>query len=168
MSTSTKTFILTVVLSLISLVVNAQSAPEIKSYKAFYFDADGDLVQVENVADAKLKSRCLVYLGLKNNFSSKPVLFDKDKHIRVNCNASFQQPVSNEATTVTYYGIAMPEPTIGTQNVLAVPLFSEQLGAETAGRTITCVASSSQTPCAWPKACHCPLLGGNCPTGCCW
>jgi hypothetical protein len=134
------------------------SASAADKYRAFYYSAQGELLQVEQVPDSEVPNRTL-----QNPDASQIPVLTKDTHEKI---SGTNIPMSRLATFAIYYTYdAWPgvEPTIGTQGVRAHPVKIEDLQF-VQNRTIgVCLARSGDTPCAYPLRCHCQT--GSC---CCY
>lgn len=130
----------------------SQSCLSDELIKAFYYNAAGQLLQVELVPRAELGRRTL--LDPVNTTLTIPTLTDAVVPLITGAN----QPMSKFATIAVYYK------TVGdTSNLLATLFKVEDLQWVHERTLAKCLPQSPGDPCFLPKSCHCS--GGQC---CCY
>jgi hypothetical protein len=128
-------------------------------FQAFYYDAQGLLLQVEAVRNQDLTGRKLV--DINNSLMVVPMLTERVVPLLSGINL----PMSKFATLAVYYTYdnpATPRAT-GSKDVQARPTKVEYLGFVGARTIARCVARDPNQPCLFPKRCHCMI--GTC---CCY
>lgn len=124
----------------------SQLAHSADLYRAFYYNAAGKLIQVEEVPDSDLGNRELLdpeqmsYPTLTNDLP----LFDKNA----------QKKMSRFATVAVYYTYTPPEPAVNTRKVQAHVAKVEDL-QWVDSRNLKCLKREGPDPCYYPKRCHC-------------
>jgi len=140
----------------LALAVPAGAAGAADLYRAFYYNAQGDLLQVEQVPDADVPNR-----KLKDPAEVEDV--PRITRRTVEKISGTNIPMSRNATLAVYYSYDGPEPAVGTRNVRARP-FKIELLEFVPNRTVAvCLDKGPEQPCQYPQRCHCTT--GAC---CCW
>jgi hypothetical protein len=125
-------------------------------YRAFYYDAKGRLLQVEDVPDSELASRTLI--NINETDVTVPLLTKKDVPLVTGNNKKMHRL----AVLAVYYtySTAVP-PATGDKDVQAVPRKIEYLERIDDRLIKSCLARDGSTPCIFPKRCHC-MTGACC------
>ena len=127
-------------------------------YRAFYYNPQGELIQVEDVPDIDVPNR-IKFLKDTDATEAPPIkrsTFEKISGTNV--------PMSKLATFAIYYTYSgANEPPVGTQNVQALPVKIEDLQFVPTRTIAICLPRVGSTPCVYPHRCHC--VTGSC---CCW
>lgn len=149
-STLTK-FRLPILMSAVLALCAAMLSPDANAgiYRAFYYDDDGLLLQVEDVPDGEYTSRKLV--DVDSSLMAIPMLTNNVRPLITGANIL----MSRFATIAVYYTYANPRPGDGTPNVIARPAKIEYLGFVKERTIKLCVARAPDAPCQFPKRCHC-------------
>ena len=125
-------------------------------YRAFYYDAEYRLLQVEDVPDALAAKRNLV--GLDDSVMTIPMLTTKDTPLIKGDNI----PMSRFAVIAVDYAYQSGAQA-GNSDVQALPEKVEYLGFVGERMLGTCLGRLSTDPCVLPARCHC--TGKSC---CCY
>jgi hypothetical protein len=126
-------------------------------YRAFYYNAKGELLQVESVSEAMLTTRTLE--DVNTTTMTIPTLNGAVVPKITGANKS----MSKFAVIAVYYTYAGKRPEKGSFNVQALPVKVEDLQWVHERTLETCLARSGNDPCAFPRRCHC--MTGSC---CCY
>ena len=137
---------------MVSIVAAALVSPTASAgkYRAFYYDAQNRLLQVEDVPDSEIDKRTLV--DYHDSLFPIPLLTKKDAPIVDGENI----PMSRLAAFAVYYTFEeISESPDEATDVAALPDQVEYL-ALVGNRTLaTCLPLTSTDPCPFPKRCHC-------------
>ena len=150
--------IVAVVATLVSFSVLASQTARADTYRAFYYDAQGKLLQVENVPDAELANRNLV--DVNQSALVVPLLTGKDFPMI----SGLRKMMNKSAELAVYYTFNKSNPpNSGDKDVQALPSKVEYLGFIEKRLILECLPRDGATPCIFPKRCHC--MTGSC---CCY
>ena len=128
----------------------AQADPQSK-YRAFYYDAQSRLLQVEEVPDGEFGTRKTVDI----NDSVMPVPMLTERSVPLISGANI--PMSRFAVLAVYYTYdqGAPTPSPGAADVPGLPDSVEYLGFVKERTIAACAALTSTDPCKFPQRCHC-------------
>jgi hypothetical protein len=128
-------------------------------YYAFYYNAKGELLQVESVPDAEMTTRTLEDIDATTMVIPMltqvvvPRLKEGGKNVRKSKNATI-------AVYYTYKDMT-PPPKNNDENIQAYPVKVEDLQFVGSRKLTECLPRDGSEPCLFPKRCHC-LTGGCC------
>ena len=136
-----------------ALVSQLASADE---YRAFYYDAQGKLLQVEDVPDHEAATRALE--SVNESALVVPLLTGRD-YPMISGNSK-QMHKSAELAVYYTFNKATP-PSVGDKDVQALPTKVEYLGFIEKRHMAKCLPRDGSQPCIFPKRCHC-MTGACC------
>jgi hypothetical protein len=129
-----------------------------QQYTAFYYNAKGELLQVEAVPNGEISRRTL-----ENADTTKMVIPMLNSTATPKVTGP-NRAMSKFATIAVYYTVsASTTPQTGAQDVQAKPVKVEDLQWVKERVLATCLTRLSTSPCLFPKRCHC--MTGSC---CCY
>jgi len=142
------------------LSTSAHADNKFNKYRAFYYDGNGMLLQVEDVPDRVLKDRNIVDI-VDTTLQPIPLVTNKANAVAAGLNI----PMKRLATLAVYYTYdGNKEPDENKELVQAKPYAVEDLRALEDKRVLeVCLARDPNEVCAFPKRCHC--MTGTC---CCY
>ena len=120
-------------------------------YRAFYYDAQYRLLQVEEVPEGEFDSRHKVEVD--NSVMAIPLLTAGDVPLITGVDI----PMSRFAVLAVYYTYDQSgsPPTPGAEDVPSLPVAVEYLGFVKDRTIATCAPRDNTDPCKFPKRCHC-------------
>jgi hypothetical protein len=126
-------------------------------YRAFYYNAVGELLEVEIVSEAEASRRVL------EDIAATKIAYPQLTMTAFPKTSGTNKVISKDATVAVYYTYVGYRPANGTPNVQAIPVKVEDLQLVKQRTLTTCVARASTDPCTYPRRCHC--VGPSC---CCY
>jgi hypothetical protein len=142
---------------LLMFACKAFPTPTDDTYRAFYYNAAGELLEVEVVSEAEASHRLL------EDVATTKIVFPHLTAAVFPKISGTNKVMSKFATVAVYYTYDGARPAIGEPNVPAIPVKVEDLQWVQKRTLATCAARASTDPCPFPRRCHC--VGGSC---CCY
>jgi len=125
--------------------------------RAFYYDQNNVLLQVENLFGVNLTTRTLT------NVQPGPLPpLTENTMIQVPCTTGDPQPLDSRARFAIYYGVRNIDRVPGARDLKAMPLKRENT---LSSRNIQCLEPDGNHTCPPGKFCHCLT---SCTLACCW